>query len=378
MKKILSLVLTISFTSLVYSQSQTFYRTATSYESFKWDKLPFVMATLTISQISKDSIKIADKAFYNNGHNVFITQDGKGWLVVVEKGAFIVTPDGVNWTCYYRDKERIREITAFPNYWGEDELKILKEAMTTYKKPDERIQNFYITYTSYQSKANTNYAEDVLPVIFISDDSITVRGILFKKYSNNFYKDASGVYLYVKDKENLVFRDQNFTTWATFYVKDQQKATQLISQEYKPEKELADINQMIDNARTNVHSKIINNYVNNLRPAKKDPQIEDAIKNYWNKRWPGAPVTKVILLDNDFSVVRNSLWVPLRKVMTVWVLYKENGKCYMQWHQYGYEALGGGQFATGLSQWKMSSVDYALSAGNLNLFSGERYEVDCK
>ena len=79
------------------------------------------MATTIPDVLSQDSVKMANKTFYNNGRNVFITADGNGYFVMADKSGLIVTPDGVYWTCYYWDKERIKELSAIPDYSGEDE-----------------------------------------------------------------------------------------------------------------------------------------------------------------------------------------------------------------------------------------------------------------
>ncbi len=368
--------------AITNAQKVTFYRTATNYEKFKWDKVPFCMATIELEVMSPDTIKAGGYYFGKAGDEIYSSTKGNGYIVLVEQDAFIVkVPDGNNWTCYYANKERIREITASPDYVGLDEFDKLKTALKSLQKPDPRIEKYYLTYSGFKSSANTYFAEESLSFINVSPDTLLVNNYYFKRWADKLYKAGNGDILYRKDDQTFMVRDKDISDWATYYVKDQAKANQLIGENFNPQKELADLNKLIDDSRNSRNKAILTSYIGSIRPGKKDPAFEASITKYWAVNNPSAAVYKVILVDGDLFVVKNELGITLRKNMAAWVLYKQNGKCYMQWHNYGYEALGGGVFGKELNQWQMSSLTYYLTAntnkGSLNLFSGETYEIDC-
>lgn len=86
-------------------------------------------------------------------------------------------------------------------------------------------------------------------------------------------------------------------------------------------------------------------------------------------------------MNADLFITKNNLGLPLRRSITAWEEYKKECKCCMQLHQWGYEALGGGNFAKVLSQWQMNYVYYYIEAkkqyGSQWLHSGDELEVNC-
>ena len=69
----------------------------------------------------------------------------------------------------------------------------------------------------------------------------------------------------------------------------------------------------------------------------------------------------------------------LNKNIPALIKYQLNGKCFVQWRAFGYEALGGGNFSKDLSTYNKN--DYFLQAagagGSLRLEAGVIYEIDC-
>ena len=392
MKLITSLFVVLvlqSVQSKIYAQEEkTFYRTNTTYEAYQLDKVPFAMKKMTIV-IKDDSIAIADKIFYKttlkDGSFLYLTADRKSYLAVIDKSkqeqvGFIVSPNGKDWSCYFRYYKTSKMANSIPpDDYSNEEAGLLKEAVG--KIVDPRIRYYYFTYSSFVSRANTYFAEDSLPLIFISPDTILVGENNFIKKSDGLYRSSGHTYLYMPDNETLVFRDPDMSSWASFYQKDINKANRLISQEYKSEKELTAANKAINNTENSKTKSILNSYFGSIRNKNNDAALTNAIIKYWNGRWPGSPAYKVICVDNDLHVTTNSIGIPLRRSITTWVLYKQNGKCLAQWHEYGYEYIGGSAYAKELTQWVMNSRDFYLTAktqqGSEYLHSGELFEFDC-
>ena len=353
--------------------------TATSYEGYQLEKLPFAMKAMSLL-IMGDSFKIANKVFYPNtiGKQIlYSTKDRTGYLLISQKKdivGFIISPDGKNWSCYYKYTKKGKEKVIPPFNDGSEEAAGLMELIA--KLPEPGTSYFYITYSSYDRNMITTFSKDSLSVIFTSPDTLKVGGYIFSKKGEKLYV-GSGSYLYMPDNSTMVFRDRDASNWATFYKSDKVQANELIGKEYKFEKELDAANNSVSGRG----QSSLNTYFSSLRTQRNDPALSTAILKYWNTRWPGSPATKVIFMNADLFITKNNLGVPLRRSITAWVEYKKDGKCCMQWHQWGYEALGGGNFAKVLSQWQMNYVDYYIEAknqyGSQWLHSGDELEVNC-
>ena len=72
-------------------------------------------------------------------------------------------------------------------------------------------------------------------------------------------------------------------------------------------------------------------YFSSIANKKNDPALAGNIIKYWNGSWPGSPAYKIIFVDGDFHIAKNNVGIPLRRSITAWVLFKQNGKCYAQW-----------------------------------------------
>ena len=392
MKLITSLFLVLvlpSVQSKIYAQEEkTFYRTNTTYQAYQLDKVPFAMKKMTIV-LNDDSIAIADKMFYVNtlkdGSIIYLTADRKSYLLVIDKtkqeqAGFIVCPNGKDWSCYFRYYKTSKNANSIPpDDYSNEEVGLLKE--TVAKIVDPRTQYYYFTYSSFPDRANTYFAKDSLDLMFISPDTISVGANNFIKKSDGLYLSPGHTYLYMPDKETLVFRDPDISNWASFYQKDINKANRLISQDYKSEKELAATNAAIKNSKNSKTKAVLNGYFSSRSTKKNDPALANNIIKYWKDHWPSSPAYKVIFLDNDFNIRKNDLGIPLRRSITAWVFYKHNGKCYAQWHEYGYEYEGGGTYSKEFSHWQMNDPSYYIIAetkeGKEDLHSGVEFEFDC-
>lgn len=366
-----------------YAQiEQTFYITNTTYEAYQLNKVPFAMRQITLVG-NDDSLTLADKKFYRtnlkDGSIIYMTADKKSYLLIIDKKeqvGFIVSPNGKDWSCYFKYKEGNK---IPPPDYSNEEAGMLKEVLS--KITDPMIKYFYFTYSSFASRSNTYFATDSLALIFISSDSIEVAGNTFIRKADKLFISPGHTYLYMPDNETLVFRDPDLSYWASFYQKDINKANRLISQEYKSEKELAAANAAINSRESSKTKAVLDGYFSSIGNKKNDPALAGNIIKYWLGRWPGSPAYRVIFIDDDFHIAKNDLGVPLRKSISAWVLFKANGRCYAQWHEYGYEYAGGGSYARELSQWEMNYADYYITAqtkqGKEYLHSGEKFELDC-
>jgi hypothetical protein len=236
---------------------------------------------------------------------------------------------------------------------------------------------------SFESKANTDYAEDILPVIFLSSDSIEVRGFYFARKADNLFRSSSGNYLYLKDNSSFIIRYKDLSSWASFYVDDKNKADQLIGDNYKPQNELETLNDLIRQFEEGKDNKIISAYIFNLRSRKNQPQLESEIIGYWKAHWQNTAISTVIVADQDFIIVRNALGVVLRKTIKAWVVVQQNDQCYMEWGTYGYESLGAGVFSKELKVWGPqteytdSTITASTNEGSTHLHAGDKFPVDC-
>lgn len=246
---VLILLMAICFQTIVYAQTeQTFYITNTTYEAYQLGKVPFTMRQITLVG-NDDSLTLADKKFYRtnlkDGGTIYMTADRKSYLRIIDKKeqvGFILSPNGKDWSCYFKYKEGNK---IPPPDYSNEEAGQLKEALRSITEP--RVKYFYFTYSSFAFRANTYFATDSIALIFISPDSIDVAGNTFIRKADKLFISPGHTYLYMPDNETLVFRDPDLSYWASFYQKDINKANRLISQEYESEKELAAANDPINN-----------------------------------------------------------------------------------------------------------------------------------
>ena len=212
----------VCFPPRLYAQEgQTFYITNTTYEAFQVDKVPFAMKKITLSG-NDDSLNMAEKTFYRtalkDGSFIYLTADRKSYLLIIDKTeqvGFIVSPNGKDWSCYFKYKKGSK---IPPPDYSNDEARMLKEALGKITDPRERY--CYLTYSSFSSSGVTDFVKDSLPVIINSPDTITAGGYYFYKKTDNLYKSKNGTYLFMPDKETFVFRDPDVSDWASFYQKD--------------------------------------------------------------------------------------------------------------------------------------------------------------
>ncbi len=387
MKKItiITILITLSFSiqQFAYAQQKVaLYLTSTTYERYQLDKVPFAMKKITISGTQEAFIcgnKTFNRETVKDGSFIYLTNDRKGYLLIIKKPGqfgFIVSPDGVNWSCYFKYTSN-DNIPPPDNTSGE--IDYLKAAMA--KIVDPRTRYIYLTYSSFPSKNLSGFTDDSLAVIHLSADTISVKNTLFGKVGNNLYRSQGRTYMYMPDNETIIFRDPDAGNWASFYKRNSALANALIARQYKSEKELSAANNAISGNAGSKIKAIMTSYLSNLRSRKNDPALAAMIIKYWNSHFPGAPGYKVIFIDDNMHVTANSLGVPLRRSISAWVLYRQNGKCYAQWYEYGYSYAGGGVYSKEFTQWKINDNSIYAEArtpqGNENLFSGNNFEFDC-
>lgn len=264
------LFIIVCFQSEVYAQiEQTFYITNTTYEAYQLNKVPFAMRQITLVG-NDDSLTLADKKFYRTNLKdasiIYMTADRKSYFLIIDKKeqvGFIVSPNGKDWSCYFKYKEGNK---IPPPDYSNEEAGQLKEALRSITDP--RVKYFYFTYSSFASRANTYFATDSIALIFISPDSIEVAGNTFIRKADKLFISPGHTYLYMPDNETLVFRDPDLSYWASFYQKDINKANRLISQEYKSEKELAAANDAINNRENSKTKAVLNGYFSSIGNKK--------------------------------------------------------------------------------------------------------------
>ncbi|HET6252546.1 MAG TPA: hypothetical protein VFE32_00660 [Puia sp.] len=120
---------------------------------------------------------------------------------------------------------------------------------------------------------------------------------------------------------------------------------------------------------------IVTAYIRGLHSRRDDPTLAGAIK-----KWSGNTTTTVYIVDADYYITRNYRGEVLNKNIPALIKYRLNGKCYVQWRAFGYEALGGGTFGKDLYTYNKN--DYFIQAtgagGSLRLEPGIAYEIDCE
>jgi hypothetical protein len=97
------------------------------------------------------------------------------------------------------------------------------------------------------------------------------------------------------------------------------------------------------------------------------------------KKWSNNTTTTVYIMDADYSITRDYRRDVINKYVPAIIRYRLNGRCYIQWRAFGYEALGGGNFGTHLYTYdKRNSYIFVQGAGSsLRLEQGVAYEIDC-
>ena len=134
------------------------------------------------------------------------------------------------------------------------------------------------------------------------------------------------------------------------------------------------ITQASDNASAARTKRIINSYAANLRSVRDDPTLQkDMIK------WAGRPGTTAYIMDNGYQIVRSYTGQVLNKNITGIIKFRQNGKCYIQWRDFGYECLGDGKFSTDITTYNRSgyTVKATSPEGFFVMQEGVSYEIDC-
>lgn len=122
------------------------------------------------------------------------------------------------------------------------------------------------------------------------------------------------------------------------------------------------------------NKKIVTAYIRGFRSRRSDATLASDIR-----KWSRNTTTTVYIVDADYYITRNYRGEVLNKNIPAIIKYHVDGKCYIQWRAFGYEALGGGNFSKDLYTYNKN--DYFLQAtgagGSLRLDPGVAYEVDC-
>lgn len=131
-----------------------------------------------------------------------------------------------------------------------------------------------------------------------------------------------------------------------------------------------------ENARmTGARSKkILTAYIGGLRSKRSDPTLVREIK-----KWSNNETTTVYIVDANYYITRNYRGEVLNENIPAIIKYHLNGKCYIQWRAFGYEALGGGIFGKDLNTYNKNDA-YILATGagsSMRLNPGVAYEIDC-
>jgi len=134
--------------------------------------------------------------------------------------------------------------------------------------------------------------------------------------------------------------------------------------------------QRAENGRTTGarNRKILTAYMRGLQSKRSDPTLIRDIK-----KWSNNETTTVYVVDANYYITRNYRGETLNENIPAVIRYHLNGKCYIQWRAFGYEALGGGAFAKDLNTYTKNDA-YILATGaggSLRLDPGVVYEIDC-
>ncbi|HEX3934252.1 MAG TPA: hypothetical protein VHW43_06200 [Puia sp.] len=134
--------------------------------------------------------------------------------------------------------------------------------------------------------------------------------------------------------------------------------------------------QRAEKDRTTVarNRKILAAYMRGLQSKRSDPTL---IRNI--KIWSNNETTTVYIVDANYYITRNYRGEMLNENIPAIIKYHLNGKCYIQWRAFGYEALGGGAFGKDLNTYNKNDA-YILATGaggSLRMDPGVAYEIDC-
>jgi hypothetical protein len=152
------------------------------------------------------------------------------------------------------------------------------------------------------------------------------------------------------------------------------------------EKEIATKRQSEFDAQT---LGVVTDWAKRFKSMRNDAALEQGIRAWWR----GAPNSTVVnpllsikFIQPSYEIARNALDVVLRKTVDALYVYrmKNDGKCYVQWRSFGYEALGGGTFSDEVKDWVKKDLvgfDYyprfIALAGDRKISAGVGYEVQC-
>jgi hypothetical protein len=119
---------------------------------------------------------------------------------------------------------------------------------------------------------------------------------------------------------------------------------------------------------------IVSAYMRGMTSKRDDAKLVRDIK-----KWSNNTTTTVYIMDADYSITRDYRRDVINKYVPAIIRYRLNGRCYIQWRAFGYEALGGGNFGTHLYTYdKRNSYIFVQGAGSsLRLEQGVAYEIDC-
>jgi hypothetical protein len=120
--------------------------------------------------------------------------------------------------------------------------------------------------------------------------------------------------------------------------------------------------------------RILNSFAANLRSHRDDPTLQKDIV-----KWARANGTTAYIMDNNYQFVRSYTGQVLNKNITGIIKFKLNGKCYIQWRDFGYECIGDGKFSTDITTFNRSGYTIKATSpqGSLSLAEGVNYEIDC-
>jgi|HubBroStandDraft_1064217.scaffolds.fasta_scaffold47638_1 hypothetical protein len=188
-------------------------------------------------------------------------------------------------------------------------------------------------------------------------------------------------WVWADDKSIMILQyDGNYL----LFLKDQAAARQMGKVPDRPEvlayrdsvkaviEKITQANDVAGAART---KRIINAYAANLRSVRDDPTLQkDMIK------WAGRPGTTAYIMDNNYQILRSYTGQVLNKNITGIIKFKQNGKCFIQWRDFGYECLGDGKFSTDITTYNRSgyTVKATSPEGFFVMQEGVSYEIDCK
>lgn len=122
------------------------------------------------------------------------------------------------------------------------------------------------------------------------------------------------------------------------------------------------------------NKKIVTAYIRGVHSRRDDPVLVSDIK-----KWSRNNTTKVYIVDAQYYITRNYRGDVLNKNIPAIIKYQLNGKCFVQWRAFGYEALGAAKFTTDLYTYNKNDFYIQASGpdGSLRLEEGVAYEIEC-